>query len=132
MKYCPWCGAGDNSFRDITSYPLVCPDCEKGVRREWNACPWCYPGRFVGNGRKPRADSQAERRCGTRGCDGELRPFMRYCPMCKRKTRRVWSHEDLPDRCPRCRWPTSHAFLRFCPWCGRRESRAGSFEAARR
>jgi serine/threonine protein kinase len=51
MPYCPWCGAGDNSFREITSYPLVCPDCEKGVRPEWNACPWCYPGRFVSNGR---------------------------------------------------------------------------------
>jgi serine/threonine-protein kinase len=132
MKYCPWCGAGDNSFREITNYPLVCPDCEKGVRREWNACPWCYPGRFVGNGRMPPADSQAVRRCSARGCEGELRPFMRYCPLCKRKTRRMWSHEDLPDRCPRCRWPTSHAFLRFCPWCGRREPRAGSFEAARR
>jgi serine/threonine-protein kinase len=132
MKYCPWCGAGDNSFSDITSYPLVCPDCEKGVRPEWNACPWCYPGRFVSNGSKPPADPQAVRRCSNRGCEGELRPFMRYCPLCKRKTRRVWSHEDLPDRCPRCRWPTSHAFLRFCPWCGRREPRAGSFEAARR
>jgi serine/threonine-protein kinase len=132
MKYCPWCGAGDNSFREITSQQLVCPDCERGVRPEWNACPWCYPGRFVGNGRKPPTDPQAARRCGGRGCDGQLRPFMRYCPECKRKTRRVWSHPDLPDRCPRCRWPTSHAFLRYCPWCGRREPRAGSFEVARR
>ena len=58
---------------------------------------------------------------------GQLRPFMRYCPLCKRKVKRVWSHADLPDRCPRCRWPTSHAYFRFCPWCGRREPRAGSF-----
>jgi serine/threonine-protein kinase len=131
MNYCPWCGTSENSFRQVTSSPLVCPECEKGVRPEWNACPWCFAGRFVGNGRKPPPDSRATRRCAARGCDGELRPFMRYCPICKRKTRRVWSHPELPDRCPRCRWPTSHAFLRFCPWCGRREPRAGSFMKAR-
>jgi serine/threonine-protein kinase len=132
MRFCPWCGAGDNSFREITSYPLVCPDCEKGVRPEWTACPWCYLGRFEGNGRKPLRDSLAVRQCTARGCPGELRPFMRYCPLCKRKPRRAWSHDDLPDRCPRCRWPTSRSFLRYCPWCGRHEPRAGSFEAARR
>jgi hypothetical protein len=132
MAYCPWCGASDNSFRNVTRYPLVCPECERGVRPEWNACPWCYPGRFVGNGRKPPPDRQATRRCGRRGCPGELRPFMRYCPLCKRKTRRVWSHPELPDRCPRCRWPTSHGFLRFCPWCGRREPRAGAFRRSPR
>ncbi len=131
MQFCPWCGASDNSYRDLTSFPLVCPDCEKGVRAEWNACPWCYPGRFVGNGRKPLRDAKAVRRCAGRSCEGQLRPFMRYCPLCKRKTKRVWSHRNLPDRCPRCRWPTSHAFMRFCPWCGRRESRAGSFLSAR-
>lgn len=130
MAYCPWCGDADNSFAEITSFPLVCPECERGVRPEWNACPWCYKGRFVSNGRKPPHDRKATRACARRGCDGELRPFMRYCPSCKTKPRRAWSHEHLPDRCPRCRWPTSHAFLRFCPWCGRREPRAGSFEAA--
>jgi serine/threonine-protein kinase len=132
MRICPWCGAGDNSFREVTKFPLVCPECERGVRPEWNACPWCYQGRFVGNGKKPPADPRAERTCSARGCDGQLRPFMSYCPMCKQKPRRVWSHSDLPDRCPRCRWPTSHAFLRFCPWCGRREHRAGAYKAKRR
>ena len=131
MQYCPWCGTSDNSFIKLSSYPLVCPDCEKGVRPEWKACPWCYVGRFEGNGRKPPADPAATRRCGARGCEGDLRPFMRYCPMCKRKAKRVWSHPDLPDRCPRCRWPTSHAFLRFCAWCGRHEPRAGTFIRAR-
>jgi serine/threonine-protein kinase len=127
MKYCPWCGSADNSFREISSYPLVCPECERGVRPEWKVCPWCYPGRFESNGRVPRFDSNAERSCSSKGCEGQLRPFMRYCPLCKRKLRRVWSHPELPDRCPRCRWPTSHAFLRFCPWCGRHEPRAGTY-----
>ena len=131
MHHCPWCGASDNSFCEVSRYPLVCPECEKGVRPEWNACPWCFKGRFESNGRKPPADARATRTCSARGCDGQLRPFMRYCPMCKQKTRRVWSHADLGDRCPRCRWPTSHAFLRFCPWCGRRESRAGTFTRSR-
>jgi serine/threonine-protein kinase len=126
MGYCPWCGTTENSFCEVTSSPLYCPCCEKGVRAEWTACPWCYSGRFEGNGRRPAWDPRAERTCTARGCDGQLRPFMRYCPLCKQKTRRPWSHPDLPDRCPRCRWPTSHAYLRFCPWCGRRESRAGT------
>ena len=127
MKVCPWCGSTENSFVEITGHPLVCPECEKGVRAEWNFCPWCYAGRFVSNGRKPRHDPQAVRRCAARGCEGQLRPFMRYCPMCKRKPGRAWTHSDLPDRCPRCRWPTHRGFFRFCPWCGRHEPRAGSF-----
>jgi serine/threonine-protein kinase len=132
MRNCPWCGTSDNSFRELTRYALVCPDCEKGVRPEWSFCPWCYAGRFVSNGRRPPHDPRAVRRCGRRGCAGELRPFMRYCPLCKWRTRRPWTLPDLPDRCPRCRWPTSHAFLRFCPWCGRREPRAGAFDGRAR
>ena len=129
MKFCPWCGSGDNSFREVTSYALVCPECERGVRPEWTACPWCYSGRLAGNGRAPRPDPAAVRSCSRRGCAGELRPFMRYCPLCKQKSRRVWSHPELPQRCPRCRWPVSRASWRFCPWCGRREPKAGTFAA---
>ncbi len=132
MSHCPWCGSADNSFRHVTRSPLVCPECERGVRAEWTSCPWCFAGRFEGNGRKPPHDPLAERTCSRRGCEGQLRPFMRYCPLCKQKNRRVWSHPQLPDRCPRCRWPTFHAFLRFCPWCGRREPRAGAFVKGRR
>jgi serine/threonine-protein kinase len=127
MTHCPWCGSSDNSYAALSRSTLVCPECEKGVRPEWKACPWCYAGRFEGNGRRPPPDAKAVRRCSRRGCEGQLRPFMRYCPLCKRKVKRIWSHPDLPDRCPRCRWPTSNAFFRFCAWCGRREPRAGSF-----
>ncbi len=125
MRFCPWCGTGDNSFSELTSYPLVCPDCERGVRAEWHACPWCYAGRLAGNGRLPRPDAKAERRCSRKGCCGELRPWMRYCPLCKQKTRRVWTDPELGDRCPRCRWSVSRQYWPFCPWCGRREARAG-------
>lgn len=129
MMHCPWCGTSDNSLREVTSFPLYCPDCEHGVMPEWTCCPWCYPGRFEGNGKPPRPDPKAERSCSRKGCPGELRPFMRYCPCCKQKPKRVWSHPDLPDRCPRCRWPVSRSSWRFCPWCGRREPRAGTFGA---
>jgi serine/threonine-protein kinase len=132
MRCCPWCGTQDNSLRTVTEYPLVCPDCERGVRAEWTACPWCYSGRLAGTGRLPRHDPRAERRCARRGCPGELQTFMRYCPLCKQKPRRLWSHPRLPDRCPRCRWPVSREFWRFCPWCSRREPAAGSFHAAPR
>jgi len=127
MSHCPWCGSPDNSFREITSFPLVCPECERGVRAEWKVCPWCYKGRFQGNGRLPRPDARCVRRCSDRKCPGELRPFMRYCPLCKTKTRRLWSHEELHDRCPRCRWPVSRDYWQYCPWCGRRERAAGTF-----
>jgi hypothetical protein len=132
MSHCPWCGESDHSFRDITAFPLVCPDCERGVQPEWQACPWCFPGRLAGNGLPTRQDPRAVRRCSKSGCRGQLRPFMRYCPVCKSKPRRMWSHPDLPDRCPRCRWPVHREFWRFCPWCGRHEPHAGRFVARRR
>ena len=132
MAVCPWCGSGENSFREITAYPLYCPDCERGLRAEWTSCPWCYAGRLEGNGRPLRPEPEAERACRTRGCDGQLQRFMRYCPRCKRKPRRPWTHPDLPDRCPRCRWSVSRQYWRFCPWCGRREPNAGTFRGERR
>jgi serine/threonine-protein kinase len=121
MSFCPWCGSAENSFAEITSAPLICPSCERGVLPEWTSCPWCFAGRFKGNGRPPRPDPKAARRCARRGCAGQLRPFMRFCPVCKRKPGRPWRSPDLPDRCTRCRWPTSHTFFRFCAWCGRRQ-----------
>jgi hypothetical protein len=120
MQSCPWCGYRENSFREVTRYPLVCPACEHGVRAEWTECPWCHAGHFTGNGRSPRHDPSAARACAARGCNGQLRRFMRYCPLCKRKPGRPWSHPALPDRCSHCRGPVSHGFFRFCPWCGKR------------
>jgi serine/threonine protein kinase len=132
MTHCPWCGSAENSLREVTAYPLFCPDCERGVKPEWTSCPWCYPGRFEGNGRPPRPDPLAERDCTRKSCSGELQPFMRYCPVCKQKPRRLWSHTHLHDRCPRCRWPVSKTSWRFCPWCGRREPRAGTYNGSKR
>jgi len=122
MKICPWCGTDRNAFGEITDQALICPSCERGVRPEWTACPWCYPGRFVGNGRKPPNDPQAERSCTASGCEGQLRPFMRYCPICKTKVKRPWRAEGLVP-CRKCRWPTSEHW-HWCPWCGRQQQRS--------
>jgi serine/threonine-protein kinase len=127
MMVCPWCGADDNAFDEITAYPMVCYACGHGVRPEWKYCPWCYQGRFEGNGRAPRPDPRAERRCTRKGCAGELRPFMRYCPLCKKKVQRAWIDPELEHRCSRCRWSVSQTFWRYCPWCGKHEPRAGRF-----
>lgn len=131
MTVCPWCGTKDNSFSEVTAYPLVCYACERGVRAEWNYCPWCYEGRFQSNGRPPRRDSRAVRNCSRPGCAGELRLFMRYCPLCKQRPKRLWTDPELKQRCPRCRWPVSKEFWHYCPWCGRRESKAGHFHEHR-
>jgi serine/threonine-protein kinase len=127
MQVCPWCGFSHNAFTEVTSAPLACPDCERGVEREWPCCPWCYPGRFETNGRPPKPDPRAVRTCPRRGCDGQLRPFMRYCPLCKQKVRRPWIDPELPDRCPRCHGSTSQDFWNHCPWCARRQHRTGPY-----
>ncbi len=119
MSVCPWCGSDRNSFAALTAFPLICPDCERGIRPEWKACPWCFPARLEGNNRKPPFDPKAERTCQRKGCDGQLRPFMRYCPMCKAKVKRPWRLEGL-EPCQRCRWPTAERW-RFCAWCGRQQ-----------
>ena len=102
-----------------------------GLRQIFDRHARCYAGRFEGNGRKPPRDSAAVRTCTTRNCGGQLRPFMRYCPLCKQKPRRPWSHPELSDRCPRCRWAVSRDYWHFCPWCARREPRAGTFKKPR-
>jgi len=130
MKHCPWCGTDRNSFIEITRLPLVCPDCERGVRPEWKACPWCAKGRLAGNGKSPPRDRLAKRSCRKRGCEGQLQPFMRYCPECKTKVVRPWKSEGLPP-CTKCRWPMAPRF-RYCGWCGRKNAGALSIGKAGR
>jgi serine/threonine-protein kinase len=122
MRHCPWCGTTRNSFAEITSFPLVCPDCERGVRPEWGACPSCHSGRFVPDGRAVPGASTAERRCRKKGCGAPLHRFMHYCPSCKTRVTKPWKVEGL-DSCTRCRWPFVSRW-RFCAWCGRRNALA--------
>jgi hypothetical protein len=117
MTFCPWCTATDHSFREVSGFPLFCPSCERGVRAEWNACGWCGT-RLQGNGHKAPRDPRAIRRCAKRGCEGELRRFMRACPLCGTRERRPWRGPGLPDRCERCEGPTNDDYFVVCPWCG--------------
>jgi serine/threonine-protein kinase len=122
MRHCPWCGTTQNSFAEVTSFPLVCPDCERGVRSEWGACPTCRTGRFEPNGRPIPGEATAERHCTRPGCGAPIQRFMHYCPACKARVERPWKVEGLPP-CERCRWPFVSRW-RFCAWCGRRNPRA--------
>ena len=122
MRYCPWCGSTRNSFAEVTSFPLVCPQCERGVRPEWSACPTCHAGRFEANGRAIPGERSAERRCSRKGCGAPIHRFMHYCPGCKARVGKPWKVEGLSG-CPRCRWPFVSRW-RFCAWCGRRNAGA--------
>jgi len=129
MRSCPWCGTKRNSFREVTRFPVVCPDCERGVRPEWSACPTCTTGRFESNGRAIPARPQAERTCSKKGCGAPLQRFMHYCPGCKTRVSRPWKVEGLAA-CTHCRWPVAPRW-RFCGWCGKRNARALDVRGAR-
>lgn len=122
MRHCPWCGTTRNSFAEITSFPLVCPQCERGVRPEWGACPTCSKGRFEANGHAIPDRSTADRICKHSSCGAPIQRFMHYCPGCKDRVARPWRVEGLKG-CQRCDWPMVPRW-RFCAWCGRRNARA--------
>ena len=117
MRHCPWCGATDHSFREVSGFPLFCPTCERGVRSEWSACGWCGT-RLKSDGRKVPKDPRADRRCARRECEGELRLFMRACPNCGTRERRPWRARGLSERCRRCEGPINEDYFIHCPWCG--------------
>jgi serine/threonine-protein kinase len=121
MRLCPWCGADDLSFREVTSHPLYCPDCERGIAADWRFCPWCYGAGFE----DPAAARPGPRRyaagtCTTRGCRGPLPAYARYCPWCRTKVRRAWKPAGLDERCRSCGWEVAGEFWDFCPWCSTR------------
>ncbi len=130
MRHCPWCGSDQNAFGEVTSYALVCPDCERGVRAEWSACPTCSKGRFVPNGRPLSSGKRTERMCKRQGCGAPIDRFMHYCPGCKDRVTRPWRVKGLKG-CTRCDWPMAPRW-RFCGWCGRRNAQALAVGRGRR
>ncbi|MDA1000946.1 MAG: serine/threonine-protein kinase [bacterium] len=121
MSYCPWCGTGDNSCRETTTYPAFCPECERGVRMEWKHCPWCYAGRFADAVPRPHKDKRYTEKCANPECaDRRMMPFMRYCPACKTKAKRPPKCTAGEKPCPHCRWPVASGFWRNCAWCGKK------------
>ena len=120
MRACPWCGDDVHVFDGDTTFPLVCPRCNRGVKPDWRYCAWCF-----GPGFEPSSRSYSDRRysarCTNPGCDRkDLMPFMRYCPWCRRKVQRRWGLAETKHSCRRCRDGVASEFWEYCAWCALR------------
>ncbi len=116
MLACPWCGAGDHSFAEVTRYKRVCPRCERGMAADWRFCPWCYGAGFD-NVTPRRSRPQATVHCRAGGCRGPLPVYARYCPWCRHKVRRRWVAAGFGERCTSCDSEVARDFWEHCPWC---------------
>ncbi len=119
MQICPWCGADDLSFRDVTAHPQYCPDCERGIAADWRFCPTCYGAGFVDPAPRRRHKRRGDvGQCAAPGCRGPLPAYAGYCPWCRTKVRRSWRPAGLGGRCHHCGWEVARDFWPHCPWCG--------------
>lgn len=117
MQACPWCGF-DNPTRGVESrMPSSCPRCERGVKNDWDYCSWCYGPGFVEETTRRYPDKRYVETCSNKRCRGPLMPFMRYCPWCRSKVRKVWKLEGSTQRCRACGWGIAHEFWNYCAWC---------------
>lgn len=117
MSCCPWCGADRPRHDGGTRRPASCPRCQRGVKLDWPSCAWCHGPSIGPLSERRYSDKDYAARCGH--CRGDLLPFSRYCPWCRRKVTRAWTWEGAPDRCPRCRWGVDAEHWEHCPWCSR-------------
>lgn len=118
MQACPWCGV-DNPTRSAgTDMPAQCPRCERGVKRDWRYCAWCFGQGFEEETTRRYSDARYTHRCESSACRGPLMPFMKYCPWCKTKVRRQWKLGSKSKKCGRCGWGTADGFWDYCAWCG--------------
>jgi hypothetical protein len=121
MQCCPWCGVERRCHHGGTRFPLQCPRCHRGLKRDWSYCPWCYGVGFEVSSSREYSDRGYTAKCSNPSCTRQLlMPFMRYCPWCHRKVRRQWTIPQLGDNCSSCGWAVAKAFWSYCPWCGKR------------
>ena len=119
MQACPWCGVSRKVHRHDTRFPARCPRCNRGLKLDWVFCPWCFGPGFEVTTTRQYSDKRYTARCSNPRCPrGELMPFMKYCPWCRRKVRRKWKMPGTGDRCPSCHWGVFNSFWNYCPWCG--------------
>jgi len=118
MFACPWCGDDRRILRDESTFPAVCPRCNRGTKLDWKYCPWCYGPGFRDASERQYTDRRYEARCRNPKCDRkDLMAFMRYCPWCHTKVRQAWKITGSKDTCARCGWGVVREFWSFCPWC---------------
>jgi hypothetical protein len=118
MMACPWCGTSRATHRGETRHPARCPRCKRGRKLDWRFCPWCYGRGFHQVANRAYSDRAYSARCTHASCSRrELMPFMRYCPWCHHKVRRLWKVGESKHRCGRCRWGVLPGYWSFCPWC---------------
>jgi hypothetical protein len=97
--------------------PSSCPRCERGVKNDWDYCPWCYGPGFVEEAARKYPDKRYSARCSNKRCRGQLMPFMRYCPWCRMKVRKPWKLPGSRHRCNACGWGIAQEFWNYCAWC---------------
>ena len=117
MQCCPWCGFDNPARGSESRMPSSCPRCERGVKNDWDYCAWCYGPGFVEESRRSYPDKRYTARCDRDRCRGPLMPFMRYCPWCRKKVRRVWKLKGSRHSCSSCKWGIARDYWKFCAWC---------------
>jgi len=117
MQACPWCGFDNPTRGSESTMPSSCPRCERGAKKDWDYCAWCYGPGFVDEASRHYPDKRYSARCANRRCRGQLMPFMRYCPWCRGKVRRPWKVPGSRHSCKACKWGIAAEFWNYCAWC---------------
>lgn len=117
MLACPWCATDNPSRGADTTMPSLCPRCERGVKKDWDYCAWCYGPGFEKETSHSYADKRYQARCSNARCKGLLMPFMRYCPWCRSKVHKPWKIPGHKHSCKSCKWGIAKEFWNYCAWC---------------
>jgi hypothetical protein len=117
MQACPWCGIDNPTRGEMTYMPAQCPRCERGVKRDWDYCPWCYGPGFEAETNRRYSDQRYTAKCANPRCREPLMPFMRYCPWCRTKVKKPWKLDGGKHSCRSCKWGIAREFWNFCAWC---------------
>jgi hypothetical protein len=121
MHACPWCGAARKVVDTATTFPTTCPRCDRGVKLDWDYCPWCFGAGFEPVTERRFSDRRYVGRCRNLKCERkDLMPFMRYCPWCRTKVRQNWKIAGSTHTCRKCGWGVLRDFWTHCPWCAAR------------
>jgi len=120
FETCPWCGDGDRLELGGKAFPDSCPRCNRGRKRDWRYCAWCYGPGFDDVATREYPDRRYTARCSNRACRRKLlMPHMRYCPWCRVKVRRNWPLPGTTARCRHCGNGVADEYWSTCPWCTR-------------